>query len=92
MPHYQPVRQAMFRPDGSITSVPTKLTENPQLERQLYLLDLPLFQATLADWRAQAENRPDRDSDPANACPDCHTQLTHAEGCVLCPACGWSKC
>ncbi|HDR06595.1 MAG TPA: TSCPD domain-containing protein, partial [Candidatus Coatesbacteria bacterium] len=27
-----------------------------------------------------------------SACPDCHGQLYFAEGCLLCPACGYSKC
>ncbi len=26
------------------------------------------------------------------ACPDCGGQLYFAEGCLLCPACGYSKC
>jgi len=25
-------------------------------------------------------------------CPDCGSSIEHAEGCLLCPACGWSKC
>lgn len=25
-------------------------------------------------------------------CPDCGAPLRHAEGCVMCPFCGWSKC
>lgn len=25
-------------------------------------------------------------------CVECGSQLIHAEGCVLCPACGWSMC
>jgi len=28
------VRQAMFRPDGSVTDVPVKDSEKPQLEKQ----------------------------------------------------------
>ena len=27
-----------------------------------------------------------------SACPDCHGQLYFAEGCLICPACGYSKC
>ena len=34
----QPVRQAMFRTDGTLTDVPTKKTERPQLEKQGDLL------------------------------------------------------
>ena len=34
----QPIRQAMFRPDGTLTDVPTKETEQPQLEKQGDLL------------------------------------------------------
>ena len=41
-------RQAMFRDDGTITDVPTKLTENPQLEKQLDLLQYPVDTANLA--------------------------------------------
>jgi ribonucleoside-diphosphate reductase alpha chain len=26
------------------------------------------------------------------ACPDCGAALTHQEGCLMCPACGFSKC
>lgn len=26
------------------------------------------------------------------ACPDCGGTLTHQEGCLMCPACGFSKC
>ncbi len=25
-------------------------------------------------------------------CPDCGTTIEHVEGCLKCPACGWSKC
>ncbi|NMD12532.1 MAG: vitamin B12-dependent ribonucleotide reductase [Candidatus Cloacimonetes bacterium] len=25
-------------------------------------------------------------------CPDCGSSIEHAEGCLICPACGWSKC
>ena len=25
-------------------------------------------------------------------CPDCGAQLIHAEGCVMCSCCGWSRC
>ncbi|TCO68217.1 hypothetical protein [Caldanaerobacter subterraneus] len=25
-------------------------------------------------------------------CPDCGAKLIPAEGCLLCPFCGWSKC
>ena len=25
-------------------------------------------------------------------CPDCGAQLIHAEGCVMCACCGWSRC
>src|SRR3989338_1850190 len=25
-------------------------------------------------------------------CPDCGAQLIHADGCVMCACCGWSKC
>jgi hypothetical protein len=28
----------------------------------------------------------------ARACPDCGGPLVHAEGCVLCPVCGYSAC
>ena len=26
------------------------------------------------------------------ACPDCGGTVEHMEGCMLCPACGYSKC
>lgn len=26
------------------------------------------------------------------ACPECGGPLVHAEGCVLCPVCGYSAC
>jgi ribonucleoside-diphosphate reductase alpha chain len=25
-------------------------------------------------------------------CPDCGSSVEHAEGCLKCPSCGWSKC
>jgi ribonucleoside-diphosphate reductase alpha chain len=25
-------------------------------------------------------------------CPDCGSSIEHAEGCLKCPSCGWSKC
>ncbi len=25
-------------------------------------------------------------------CPDCGNTIEHTEGCLKCPACGWSKC
>lgn len=25
-------------------------------------------------------------------CPDCGSQVMHVEGCILCPACGFSAC
>nr|HPH61461.1 ribonucleotide-diphosphate reductase subunit alpha [Candidatus Syntrophosphaera sp.] len=25
-------------------------------------------------------------------CPDCGSSIEHVEGCLKCPACGWSKC
>jgi len=25
-------------------------------------------------------------------CPDCGGQLIHAEGCAMCPCCGWNAC
>jgi len=25
-------------------------------------------------------------------CPDCGSTIEHAEGCLKCPSCGWSKC
>ncbi|MFA7543789.1 MAG: ribonucleotide-diphosphate reductase subunit alpha, partial [Candidatus Cloacimonadaceae bacterium] len=25
-------------------------------------------------------------------CPDCGSSIEHLEGCLKCPACGWSKC
>ena len=25
-------------------------------------------------------------------CPECNSQVFHAEGCVICPVCGWSAC
>lgn len=25
-------------------------------------------------------------------CPECGAKLVPAEGCLLCPFCGWSKC
>jgi len=41
-------RQAKFRDDGTITDVPSKLGENPQLEKQLDLLQYPIDTANLA--------------------------------------------
>ncbi len=32
-------RQAMFTPDGRITSIPSKLTENPNIEKQASLIN-----------------------------------------------------
>lgn len=29
---------------------------------------------------------------PAARCPDCGGPLIHAEGCVCCPVCGFSRC
>ena len=26
------------------------------------------------------------------SCPECKSQVFHAEGCLMCPACGWSAC
>jgi len=28
----------------------------------------------------------------AALCPDCGTTIEHVEGCLKCPACGWTKC
>jgi ribonucleoside-diphosphate reductase alpha chain len=28
----------------------------------------------------------------AALCPDCSSTIEHVEGCLKCPACGWSKC
>lgn len=25
-------------------------------------------------------------------CPSCRGTLSHQEGCIMCPSCGWSKC
>ena len=25
-------------------------------------------------------------------CPECNSQVFHAEGCVMCLVCGWSAC
>ena len=41
------VRQAVFRLDGSITDVPTRETERPQLERQGDLLQYGVDQENL---------------------------------------------
>lgn len=27
-----------------------------------------------------------------SSCPDCGSAIEHVEGCLVCPACGWSKC
>jgi ribonucleoside-diphosphate reductase alpha chain len=31
-------------------------------------------------------------STPAEPCPDCGQALSHREGCILCPVCGYSRC
>jgi ribonucleoside-diphosphate reductase alpha chain len=27
-----------------------------------------------------------------DVCPECGNKITHADGCVICPNCGYSKC
>jgi hypothetical protein len=43
-------RQSMFIPDGTITDIPTKLTETPDLERQVSLIDYYELQHQLAKF------------------------------------------
>jgi len=32
------------------------------------------------------------DINTGDLCPECQTELKHENGCISCPACGWSKC
>lgn len=32
------------------------------------------------------------DEDNSTTCPECGLKLNHAEGCIVCSNCGWSKC
>ena len=34
----------------------------------------------------------ERPNQPTLQCPDCYSSLVVAEGCLLCTACGYSKC
>lgn len=43
-------RQAMFRPDGTLTDVPTELTESPTLEEQGDLMQWAKEQEKLESW------------------------------------------
>lgn len=37
-------------------------------------------------------SKPEKDLAPVGACPDCGGALQHADGCLLCHSCGYSKC
>jgi len=46
------------------------------------------------EFSAENEN-PDSPNNLENGfalCPDCGNTIEHTEGCLKCPACGWSKC
>ena len=49
--------QAMFTPEGRITAIPTKLTENPQLERQGSIFNWQETEARLDQWKTQKETK-----------------------------------
>ena len=52
-------RQAMFKDDGSMTDVPTKLGENPQLEKQADLFQFGKDSENLARLEAEPEYKED---------------------------------
>ncbi len=65
--------------DGVATALETSLEEPVQ----------PLPKASNAPEPVHAKS----DERKVNrTCPDCGGNIEYAEGCMLCPACGWSKC
>ncbi len=38
------------------------------------------------------EERNNHNVDDHNPCPECGSQLVYQEGCLNCPACGYTKC
>lgn len=40
----------------------------------------------------EEDKEKDKGDDGGMECPECGCRLMFQEGCVLCPACGWSKC
>lgn len=48
---------------------------------------------TMLEEAVQAEpETADRVADIVGVCPDCGAALRHEEGCIICKACGYSKC
>ena len=67
--------------------------EHPVFRGKGLLLSIPDAIAWVLEQRYLKDEVVDTVSDLAvNRCPDCGEKLVFQEGCLICPACGFSRC
>lgn len=67
--------------------------EHPVFRGKGLLLSIPDAIAWVLEQRYLKDEVVDTVSDlAANCCPDCGEKLVFQEGCLICPACGFSRC